>query len=83
MPQLGLVLNHTEHPVYGGLERGEARVNCINLNGIPGRTRLKSLLGAILPPILNVLQRSRVWLGLLSLAILLGMSSHRASRCFF
>ena len=46
--QLGLVQDRVEDLVDGGLERGEADVNVIDLNEILGRTRLRSLLEAIL-----------------------------------
>ena len=61
-----MVLDRAEDLVNGGLERGEADVNVIDLNEILGRTRLRALLEAILTQILSFLWESRVWLGLLS-----------------
>ena len=83
MPQLGLVLDCTKDSVDEGLERSEVTINSIDLNGVLGRIRLRSLLGAILPLILSSLWRNRMWLCLLSLALLLRRSGCQASRSFF
>jgi len=83
MSRQGLVLDHTEDSIDGGLKWSEAGVNSIDLNGVPGRIRLRLLLEAILSPILSLLRRSKLQLYLLFLAFLLGRSDHRASRHFF
>jgi len=74
--QLGLVLDRIKTRIDGSIECSEVGINSVDLNGVPGRTQLKLFLEVILPPVLNLLRRSRLWLYLLFLALLLRRAGH-------
>jgi len=57
-PQPGLVLDGAEDPIDGDLERSEVSVNLVDLNGVLGRTYLRSFLETVRPPVLVFFRRA-------------------------